>query len=1184
MTDAFSQDHTFDISSSTDVVASTANAYGLSELSKGEFSGVGSSEAELFEATLEVNTFKSELENGYGIFSVGESGEVAIDFLFDGGRYKSELGIFSLDGMEDYASDPLLFAKEAATRALSDSLLGHIVVSDRAQAARFSGHMEASEDRDWNSGEYLAQPTFAMTPGDEFAFILMPKGGLAQVLEEGDISQAPLFSIAAANPGGDIQFADVTGDSKAFSFEDLSIDKGSSDQDFNDIIFQIEGATGKAFGLGTVKESLTDWQQSDVGQVVIEAIVDPEDLAGNTPDAAYRSSPSTAGKVYRGWVGKNDPVDYYSFSLGMQNDFRLEIDGLSKDINVQVLDLSGNIAYTLTTEATQPGMVEGILEAGAYRIRVSSKDNLSTAYDLKLAVEPTVEGITTTGSDQTISPTTTESLELINLNAFRSGSSSLGSNFRFRNIDGGNFSAVVIDSGIDLDHPWFEGQIPFSFDFVGDDDNNGDNTGGDLTGHGTHVAGIINSVAPGADIISLRVLGTGEEGDSGSFSDIEQALQWVIENAEDFNISSVNMSLGVGIEDENGEIRDENQDGIPDEGNYNFLEGRFGLGDELQRLDNMGVIVVAAAGNDYFTFKSAGAPAGINYPAADPNTISVGAVWDANNSGPYAWPSGANDNTTSADRIVSFSQRHPEILDVFAPGAIITSAGLGGGTTDNSGTSMASPHIAGIAVLAQQLAEQELELRLTPDEFRQVLQETGVPIFDGDDEDDNVENTDAWYRRVDILALANRLVGWNLSASDKHFVGDFDGDGRDDILARKSDALGLLSFDNLEFKNRTIQVDHIPGYNPNQFGGNVFWRLNSTDQHFVGDFDGDGRDDVFVRSPEWAGMLSFNGNNFRNRTIQYKTIPGKFKASDTWHLGSGDQHSIGDFTGDGKDDVMIRSGNQVGILTFNGNEFETFELRNDFVPGRNPYQFDGNIFWRLNTGDQHFTGDFDRTNLIDESFVRSPEWVGMLAQNRIALNNKTIQHEIIPGYNPSQGDVFWRLNSTDKHFVGDFNGDGGDEVFIRSPDWAGMLEFNGIEFENKTIQNQTIPGLFKDNDTWWLASEDQHFVGDFNNDGKDDVFIRSDNWAGILIYDGTEFRNFEIRNNTVPGSHPFQFDGNIFWRLNPTDRHFVGDFDGDGQDEIFVRSPEWAGMLELNGRSLRNRTIQHLDIQAGYRL
>jgi hypothetical protein len=72
---------------------------------------------------------------------VGESGEVTIDYLFDGGEYQGELAIFSLEGMEGLVPGSEAFIQTAANRALSESELGYIVISDKTEGARFSGEL-----------------------------------------------------------------------------------------------------------------------------------------------------------------------------------------------------------------------------------------------------------------------------------------------------------------------------------------------------------------------------------------------------------------------------------------------------------------------------------------------------------------------------------------------------------------------------------------------------------------------------------------------------------------------------------------------------------------------------------------------------------------------------------------------------------------------------------------------------------------------------------------------------------------------------------------------------------------------------------------------------------------------------------------------------------------------------------
>jgi len=141
-----------------------------------------------------------------------------------------------------------LFIQEAASRALSDSELGHVVISDQTEGARFVGELGES---DRNSGDYLGVKTVQMRPGDEFGFMLVPNNTVQRVFDNPDVGGAarPLFSMATANPDDAFhvgQIADVTGDGSTFVMEDLRVDADWNDQDYNDVVFQVRGATGNA--------------------------------------------------------------------------------------------------------------------------------------------------------------------------------------------------------------------------------------------------------------------------------------------------------------------------------------------------------------------------------------------------------------------------------------------------------------------------------------------------------------------------------------------------------------------------------------------------------------------------------------------------------------------------------------------------------------------------------------------------------------------------------------------------------------------------------------------------------------------------------------------------------------------------------------------------------------------------
>lgn len=332
---------------------------------------------------------------------------------------------------------------------------------------------------------------------------------------------------------------------------------------------------------------------------------------------------------------------------------------------------------------------------------------------------------------------TAEGSDLIGLDDFRNDP-------RFSGYDGSGYTVAVLDTGIDLDHPAFgpdgdgdgvADRIVYSEDFSQD----GDGTADDVQGHGTHVASIAageaaayTGVAPGADIVALQVL---DNSGSGWDRDIEAGLQWVVDNARTYDIVAVNMSLGAFS-------------------NRNTAQTHPVYGDEFRALEALGVVVTVAAGNDYYDWQTPG----IQDIAADPNAIGVGAVYE-DDFGFQQW-GGAKDFTSAADRLVSFSQRTDAMDTVFAPGARILGALPGDGTGELSGTSMAAPFVAGMVPLAQEVADNELGRRLTPDEVQQLLVESADTIFDGDDEDDNVANigADTPLPRVDMTALAEAIL------------------------------------------------------------------------------------------------------------------------------------------------------------------------------------------------------------------------------------------------------------------------------------------------------------------------------------------------------------------------------------------------------------------------------------------
>ena len=337
--------------------------------------------------------------------------------------------------------------------------------------------------------------------------------------------------------------------------------------------------------------------------------------------------------------------------------------------------------------------------------------------------------------ENNLSIQSTQSKSTINLDDFRNDG-------RFNHIDGTGYAVVILDTGIDLDHPHFgpdnnndgiADRIVYSYDFA-----DGDADASDKNGHGSNVSSIVGGnygsyegIAPGIDIIHLKVF---PDYGYGRFSYIEHALQWVVANAETYNVVSVNMSIGDGH-------------------NHVTAKSLYGLSDEIAALANAGIVVVSSAGNDYYLKNSA---PGIMYPAADPNSLAVGATYNEG-IGYVSYPSGAVAYSSGANRIIPFSQRHETLLDIFAPGSRVRGAGTSGGTTTYDGTSQAAPHIAGLVSLMQEMAQERLGRLLSVSEVRDLLIYTAKTINDGDDEHDNVVNTGLDFPLVDLMGIAEAI-------------------------------------------------------------------------------------------------------------------------------------------------------------------------------------------------------------------------------------------------------------------------------------------------------------------------------------------------------------------------------------------------------------------------------------------
>jgi subtilisin family serine protease len=303
---------------------------------------------------------------------------------------------------------------------------------------------------------------------------------------------------------------------------------------------------------------------------------------------------------------------------------------------------------------------------------------------------------------------------------------------------GAGVRVCVCDTGIDSDHVMFSARIDTAagYDFYNDDTNPEDDHG-----HGSHCSGIalggtglsvdwgcgagsepFQGIAPQATLIGAKILNSAG---GGYDSDIIAGINYCADQTPTGARADV-ISLSIGT------------------GQYSSPCTHSWAVAANNAVAN-GVVVVAASGNNNYANA-------MSSPACGASVISVGATYKANyptcedNVSTFYWSNCTDYSPVNQDEIVCFSNES-DYLDVTAPGSIIWSASIAAGgssITGMSGTSMACPHVAGLAALIL-----DMDLTLTPAEVRQIIRggaiDLGTAGFD----------RSFGYGRIDVINSLN---------------------------------------------------------------------------------------------------------------------------------------------------------------------------------------------------------------------------------------------------------------------------------------------------------------------------------------------------------------------------------------------------------------------------------------------
>ncbi|WP_158502402.1 M64 family metallopeptidase [Vitiosangium sp. GDMCC 1.1324] len=383
---------------------------------------------------------------------------------------------------------------------------------------------------------------------------------------------------------------------------------------------------------------------------------------------------------------------------------------------------------------------------------------------------------------------------------------------------------------------------------------------------------------------------------------------------------------------------------------------------------------------------------------------------------------------------------------------------------------------------------------------------------------------------------------------DTALTGDFDGDGRDDVLIHNGGDLAIYRTSTSPYQsNRVWTANNMVPAMP---GGSYTWTLRPGDRYSVGDFDGDGKDDVYViNTTDWytpyIGLLRSNGTGLEAVLWYGTSVPGY------GNIGTADQLFVADFDADGKKDLYLFTGSSsstvsLGLLHSTGTGLTTTIRYDGAVPG-----------WSMRAGDKLYVADFDGDNREDLYVFNGVNWaykyLGMLRSSGTGISDiKLYTTTLASG---------WNMGANDQHFVADIDADGKDDLYVfNGTDWSvAYLELTHssgttldyaarYDDDSATAWATNIPG-------WTMKKGDRFFVSDANKDGRGDLFVyNTTDWntqyLGTLMSGGT----------TLSGSWSADWVGS--WNLGVSDQFLSANYEGGaGKADLFVRNTEWFGLI-----------------------